>query len=114
MGWAVRLNKGYFLGRDALTVAKQHVKRKLCCLTLDDPAAMALGKEPILADGKAVGYVTSANYGYSVGKHIAYGYLPTEYAQPGAKVEVQYFGRRYCATVAEEPLFDPSNGRMKA
>ena len=113
MGWAVRLNKGYFLGRDALTDAKQHVKRKLCCMTFDDPAAMALGKEPILVGGKAVGYVTSANYGYSVGKHILYGYLPAEHAKPGTQVEVQYFGKRYCATVTEEPLFDPTNSRMK-
>ena len=83
LGWAVRLNKGYFLGREALIEAKQHVKRKLCCLTFDDPGAMALGKEPILVDGRTVGYVTSANYGYSVGKHILYGYLPIEYAGPG-------------------------------
>jgi len=113
MGWAVRLNKGYFLGRDALTDAKQHIKRKLCCMTFDDPAAMALGKEPILIDGKTVGYVTSANYGYSVGKHILYGYLPAEHTKPGTQVEVQYFGKRYCATVTEEPLFDPTNSRMK-
>lgn len=73
---------------------------------------MALGKEPLLVDGQAVGYVTSANYGYSIG-HIVYGYLPAQYAQPGTKAEVQYFGRRQAATVMEEPLFDPSNGRMK-
>jgi glycine cleavage system aminomethyltransferase T len=48
-----------------------------------------------------------------VGKFILYGYLPVEYAQPGAKVEVQYFGTRYCATVTQEPLFDPTNSRMK-
>ncbi|MGQ0603877.1 MAG: glycine cleavage T C-terminal barrel domain-containing protein [Anaerolineales bacterium] len=34
------------------------------------------GAEPIMANGQAVGYVTSANYGYSVGKFIAYSYLP--------------------------------------
>jgi glycine cleavage system aminomethyltransferase T len=114
LGWAVRLNKGYFLGREALTKAKERVTRKLCCLTLDEPGAMALGKEPLLVDGRAVGYVTSANYGYSVGKHIVYGYLPIQYAQPGMKLEVQYFGERQSATVREEPLFDPGNARMKA
>ena len=109
----MRLNKGYFLGRDALLKAKENVERQLCCLTLDEPDAMALGKEPLLVDGRAVGYVTSANYGYSVGKHIVYGYLPKQYAQPGMKVAVQYFGRRQEATVMEEPLFDPGNARMK-
>src|SRR5690606_3091561 len=30
LGWAVRLNKGYFLGRDALLEARDHVQRRLC------------------------------------------------------------------------------------
>ena len=74
---------------------------------------MALGKETLLVNGEVVGYVTSANYGYSIGKHIVYGYLPAQYAGPGTKVDVQYFGRHQGATVMPEPLFDPSNGRMK-
>jgi glycine cleavage system aminomethyltransferase T len=83
-------------------------------LTFDDPDAVALGKEPILAGGRVLGYVTSANYGYSIGKYILYGYLPHEYAAPLTKVEVQYFDRRYPATVTAEPLFDPHHTRMKA
>lgn len=110
----VKLKKGYFLGRDALLKAKDAVTRKLCCLTFDDPDAVALGQEPILADGRVVGYVTSANYGYSVGKYMLYGYLPQEYAAPLTKVEVQYFAHRYTATVNAESLFDPHNTRMKS
>lgn len=113
LGRAVQVHKGYFLGRDALAKAKDRVQRRLCCMTLDDPDAVVLGKEPILADGRVLGYVTSANYGYSVGKYIFYGYLPHEYAAPRTKVEVQYFGRRYPATVTPEPLYDPRNERMK-
>ena len=41
-----------------------------------------------------LGYVTSANYGHSIGRGIAYGYLPTEYADVGTKVDVVYFGER--------------------
>ena len=73
----------------------------------------ALGKEPILAGDRVLGYVTSANFGYTVGKYVLYGYLPVEYAAPQTKVEVQYFGRRFGATVTHEPLFDPKNERMK-
>jgi glycine cleavage system aminomethyltransferase T len=57
--------------------------------------------------------VTSANYGYTVAKSIIYGYLPLEYAAEGSRVEVQYFGRRYPATVAIEPLYDPQMTRLK-
>ncbi len=113
LGRAVRLDKGYFLGRDALLKARHRIERKLCCLTFDVPDVVALGKEPILVNGRVLGYVTSANYGYTVGKYILYGYLPHEYAAPRTKVEVQVFGRRYPATVTPEPLFDPKHERMK-
>jgi glycine cleavage system T protein len=115
LGWAVRLNKGDFLGRDALLKIKEAgLSRKLCCLTLDDPRAVALGKEPIMDGSRKLGYVTSANYGYSVGQYIVYGYLPIEYTQPGAQVEIDYFGQRYKATVREEPLYDPKGEKLRA
>jgi glycine cleavage system aminomethyltransferase T len=114
IGWAVRLDKGDFIGRDALVRAKEAgLTRKLCCMTLDGPGAL-LGKEPILHGDTTVGYVTSANYGYSVGAFIAYGYLPIELSEPGSKVEIEYFGERLPATVRAEPLFDPKMARLKA
>lgn len=116
LGWAVRLKKGDFIGRDALLEIKNNggVKRKLSCLTLDDPDAVLLGKEPIVTNGTRLGYVTSANYGYSLGKFIAYGYLPTDYAETGTKVEVEYFGKRTPATVTQEPLYDADMNKLKA
>lgn len=115
LGWAVRLNKGEFIGREALLKIKDEgIKRKLCCITFDDPNAVALGKEPIIDGDKTLGYVTSADYGYSVGKYIVYGYLPLEYAQAGAKVKIHYLDRQYTATVTNEPLYDPAGDRLKA
>lgn len=114
LGWAVRLNKGDFLGKEALLKLKEAgLSRKLCCLTLDDPQAVVLGKEPIVSNGQTLGYVSSAGYGYSVGKFIIYGYLPIEYAKEGTQVEVAYFDKRYTATVTREPLFDPKSERLK-
>jgi len=117
LGFAVRLKKGDFLGRDALLRAKERgVARTLACLMLDDPRAVVMGKEPILdVDGaRALGHITSAGYGYTVGKSIAYGYLPVECAAEGTRVAVQYFGHRYPATVTREPLYDPENTRLKS
>ena len=119
IGFAVRMRKGDFIGRDALRKARADgVKRKLCCMTLDDADAVVMGKEPIVrSDGDgdgALGYVTSANYGHSIGKCVVYGYLPVEYAEVGTKVDVVYFGERLAATVAREPLYDPEGSKMKA
>jgi len=114
LGFAVRLQKGDFLGRGALLrIREQGITRKLACMTFDDPSVTVMGKEPVLDGVTVLGFVTSANYGYSVGKSIAYGYLPIDHTAAGTRVEVQYFGRRYPATVMEEPLYDPEMARLK-
>ena len=81
---------------------------------LDDPSHVVMGKEPVLDGTERIGYVTSANFGYTVGKSIAYGYLPVERAGQGSRVEIEYFGRRYPATVSEEPLYDPAMSRLRS
>ena len=114
IGFAVRMRKGDFIGRDALAEARANgLSRKLCCMTLDLPDTVVMGKEPILVDDTVVGYVTSANYGYSIDRGIAYGYLPIEHLKPGTAVEIEYFSERYPATVSEEPLWDPKSERLK-
>jgi glycine cleavage system aminomethyltransferase T len=83
---------------------QEYASRKLCFLTLDDPAAVVMGKEPVLADGKVLGYVTSAGYGYSLGRCVVYAYLPLGYTQPGTQVSVEYFGQPLAATVVAKLL----------
>lgn len=116
LGFAVKFGdaKGDYLGREALVAKKAAgVSRLLCCLTLDDPATVMLGKEPVWSGGRVVGYVTSAGFGFSVGKSVAFTYLPLELASEGAKLEVESFARRHPATVSASPLFDPEGARMR-
>jgi glycine cleavage system aminomethyltransferase T/glycine/D-amino acid oxidase-like deaminating enzyme len=114
LGFAVRLGKDCFVGREALVARDPAaVTRRLVPLLLDDRETVVLGKEPVYADGRAVGYVTSAAFGYTIDRSIAYAWLPAEHAAPGARVEVEYFGRRAAATVAAEPLFDPDMSRIR-
>jgi glycine cleavage system aminomethyltransferase T len=107
LGFAVRMNKGDFTGRAALEAhaARGEPARKLTALTLDDSTAVVLGKEPVYVNGAPAGYVTSAGYGYTLGRCIAYAWLPP--LAPGTPVHIAYFGEKTAATVAEEPLFDP-------
>jgi 4-methylaminobutanoate oxidase (formaldehyde-forming) len=114
LGFAVRLRKGDFLGRAALLeVRERGPHRKLCCLTLADGSAVALGGEPLMDGNHVLGRITSGGYGYTVERSIAYGYLPLEYSEPGATVDVLWFGERIAATVEREPLYDPANSRIK-
>jgi dimethylglycine oxidase len=115
LGFAVRMDKGEFQGREVLQrKIDRGTTEKLSCMTLEDPAAVVMGKEPIWHDGRVVSYVTSAAYGYSVGRGIVYGYLPVDVAVEGTPVEVEYFGDRLAATVAAEPLWDPKGERLRA
>ena len=99
--------------RNAALPIEQRVDAILSAMTLDDPRAVVLGKEPIWHGDDVVSYVTSANHGFSIGRGIVYGYLPSAIAQEDTPVEVEYFGERVAATVAADPLFDPKGARLK-
>jgi glycine cleavage system aminomethyltransferase T len=115
LAFAVKLDKDIdFIGKDALPARSQQVRRRLSCLTIDDPVAVVMGKEPVYDGSTRVGYVTSAAYGYTIGKGIAYAWLPAELSEPGQTVEIEYFDQRVPAVVAEEPLFDPAMERIRA
>jgi 4-methylaminobutanoate oxidase (formaldehyde-forming) len=113
LGWAVALDKGPFLGREALLTADGKADRLLRPLLLDDPRAVALGSEPVRVGGRTVGRVTSGGYGYTVGRSIAYAYVPVESAAAGTRVEVELFGDRVGGEVADEPLYDPAGTRVR-
>jgi glycine cleavage system aminomethyltransferase T len=113
LGFAVRMQKGDFVGRDALEgLSADTVTRRLSCVTVDDGRSVVLGSEPVFVDGHPAGYVTSAAFGHTVGRPIAYAWLPAS-ATVGTSVEIEYFGRRIAATVAAEPLVDPEMTRIR-
>jgi len=73
---------------------------------------VVLGKEPVYRDEDCVGYVTSAAYSATVGRCIAYAWLPAATAA-GDAVAVDYRGSRYGATVHAEPVVDPEMSRIR-
>ncbi|HEU4972832.1 MAG TPA: FAD-dependent oxidoreductase [Gaiellaceae bacterium] len=112
LGFAVKIDKEDFVGRAALADSGEP-ERKLRCLTLADPRAIALGSEPVRVGDALVGRVTSGGYGYTVGSSIAYAYLPAEH-EVGTEVAVEIFGEWVPGSVADEPLFDPKGERIRA
>ncbi|TKA72838.1 Dimethylglycine oxidase [Friedmanniomyces simplex] len=104
LGHLIDAAKEGFVGQMALRGrSEKDVSRRLRTLTIDDGRSVVLGKEPVFLDGRAVGYVTSAAFAYTIRKPIAYAYLPGNVLN-GAFVEIEYFGRRIWATVTEDPL----------
>ncbi|WP_214404431.1 GcvT family protein [Pseudonocardia lacus] len=110
LGFAVR--PGSYPGADALD-AERAPARRLVPLLLSDRNQVVMGKEPVFHDGTAVGYVTSAAYGYSIDASIAYAWLPAAAAEAGTGVQVEYFGERLDAVVATEPLYDAERKKLR-
>ncbi|OIQ71096.1 dimethylglycine oxidase [mine drainage metagenome] len=81
---------------------------------IDDITRVALGNEPVRHNGEVIGRVKSGGQGHSIGKSIAYAYLPIAHTEPGTKVEIEIFGEWLDGTIAKDPLFDPTGERIKA
>ena len=111
----VRLNKGDFVGRDAL-VRQQEAGVPQSFITLEVAAqdADCLGNEPLYQNSDMVGRVTSGAYGHVVAKSLALAYVRPEVAEPGTDLEVEILGERFPATVIPESPCDPDNLRLRA
>jgi glycine cleavage system T protein len=114
LGFCVKLDKGEFNGRAAMLKKRDTpAGTRLVCLVLDDPRSVALGSEPVRIGGEISGRVTSGGYGYSVGKSIAYAFVPSRF-EVGTAVEVEVFGTWVSGHIAAEPLYDPQGGRVRS
>src|SRR5438034_40778 len=115
LGFAVKLEKGDFIGRTALLDAREREPGQvLRCLLLDDPRSVALGEEPVRVDGLIAGRVTSGGFGYSVQRSIAYASLPAGQAEVGRNVEVENFCMWVPCNVVRETWFDHASTRYHA
>jgi glycine cleavage system aminomethyltransferase T len=73
-----------------------------------------LGKEPVLHHGKVVGYVTSSYFGHTIGKQLAYAWVPATLSAQGTNLSIRYFNHDYPATVGQDPQYDPQMTRLKS
>ncbi len=119
LGFAVAWNKaGGFVGREALLRQREAgVKRILATFVLEDSGPVLWGSEPILMDGRAVGYTTSGSYGFTVGGGIAMGYVKdpggiTRERIAAGRFEINVSGRRIPARAHLRSPYDPDRRRI--
>lgn len=114
LAFAVKLNKGEFLGRAALARQKEEgVTRRLVPLLLGDQVVI-YGGEAVSYEGRVISRARSGGYGYTLGQTIALSYLPIELARVGQVVQVEIFGDRVPATVGPDPLYDARGDKLRA
>jgi aminomethyltransferase len=110
LGWAVKLDKGDFLGAAALRAQKaKGLTRQLVGFTIDEgQRAIARHGYPIVDRSAAepvVGTVTSGGPGIYVGGAIGLGYVPTALAAPGTKLTIDCRGKDATATVVSGKFY---------
>ncbi|MCP4328611.1 MAG: FAD-dependent oxidoreductase [Alphaproteobacteria bacterium] len=111
----VKLDKPDFVGKTAIAAEREMgAKERFAPLIVETDGLDAPYLATVWKGDERVGLVTSGGYGHRVEKAIALSVIRTDLASVGAEVEVEIFGRRCPAVVAQEPLYDPDNARLKA
>ena len=86
---------------------------------LKNSEALLFHNEPITRNGKQVGYVASAGYGFTVGASIAMGYINNtegvddEFILNG-EYQIEQADRKYNALPTIKPFYDPKSVRTKS
>lgn len=115
LGFCVHLDKGDFIGKEALVKAKaEGLKRKLCTLLFEGEDYLTVyGGEAIYAAGKVISRLRSGGYGYSLKRNIGYAYLTPEFSRPGTHLDVEIFDHTVKAEVVQNVLYDPKGEKLR-
>ena len=118
LGFAVKVDKPDFIGKSAVIARKETgPKMRMVQFKLPDPELLLYHNEPIIRDGEIVGYISSGNYGHTLGAAIGMGYVPCEGEKPAdvlaSTYEIDVMGTRVKAEASLKPMYDPKSERVK-
>lgn len=105
LGWICKLDKGDFIGREALARQKaEGVKRKLVGFEMTD-RGIARDHQDVMIDGQPVGKVTSGSPAPFLKKNIGLAYAPVEYASVGQAINIDVRGKLVSAQIVKTPFY---------
>ena len=118
LGFAVKPDKGDFIGREAVLAKREAgLERRLVQFLLRDPEPLLFHNEPILRDGRVVGYLSSGAYGHALGGAVGLGYVPCagEHGDDllASDYQIDVAGRLVAAEASLTPLYDPTGARIR-
>ncbi|MDC0497743.1 FAD-dependent oxidoreductase [Alphaproteobacteria bacterium] len=112
----VHLNKGNFIGRDALVKWQQDgFDNKMVTLEVFDiNDADALGNNAIYSDDKVIGRATGGNYGFRVKKSLAIAMVKPEFSKVGTELEMDILDKKHKVVIIEDSPYDSMNEKIRA
>ena len=111
LAWTIHWNKGLFIGKESLLAQKKNgIPRKLAGFELR-ANTIARNQNPIIINGKKVGWVSSGTFSPTLQKSIGLGYIPTLSAQIGQEIEIEVRPQKLVpAIVVEKPFYRKYTG----
>jgi len=122
IGFVCAMDKAIaFKGRDAIAAQKAsgaHFNKRLVQFVLDDPEPIFYHHEPIMADEICIGYLSSGNYGHTLGASVGLGYVKhtdkiNQQWLDARKWSIDVGGQMYSAKASIRALYDPAGERMR-
>ena len=105
LGWVVKLDKGDFIGREALARQKaEGLRRRLVGLTMDESAPPPRHGYAVNRAGRSVGVVTSGTKSPTLGRGIALAIVESPSGEIGTRLEVEIRSRQHPGEVVPLPF----------
>ncbi|HEX8176434.1 MAG TPA: aminomethyltransferase family protein [Pyrinomonadaceae bacterium] len=103
---AVSFTKGCYIGQEIIARIhfRGHVAKRLAGIMLDTEAGVSAGDKIRTAEGKEIGWITSAAHSPSLSRTVALGYVKYDYLQPGTPLRVMSNDEEMEAHVSELPF----------
>ena len=118
VGVAVKTRQPDFFCREAVMARKERgPQHRMLQFKLTDPEPLLFHNEPILRDGEYVGYLTSGNYGHTLGGAMGLGYVPCAGEKAvevlASTYEIDVMGTKVRAEASLKPMYDAKSERVK-
>lgn len=105
LGWITKLQKGEFIGSDALTIQKKNgLTRRLAGFEMTDRGIARDGFDVYIGN-KVVGFVSSGSPAPFLQKNIGLAFVPTEFANTGQEIRIDVRGKHIAAVIVPTPFY---------
>jgi aminomethyltransferase len=105
LGWAIKLDKGDFVGRDALKAAKESLSKRTVGFRMVERGGVPRSHYDVQFDGKTVGFVTSGTSSPTLGENIGLAIIDKQYAGTGKPLDIVIRGKPVRAEQIKMPFY---------
>jgi aminomethyltransferase len=105
LGWAIKLDKGDFVGREALKAAKEGMTQRTVGFKMVERGGVPRSHYEVQVDGQPVGFVTSGTSSPTLGENIGLAIVDKQFAGTGKPLDIIIRGKPVRAEQVKTPFY---------